>query len=99
MKIYMVSLLHRATITNHSMKIYMVSLLRRATIKKYGQQAQFIAHTFHSILTTLLTSNETLIQTMASVVQAVISSFVQEKFSSDFQHFSITSVINSVAVD
>jgi len=32
MKIYMVSLLHRATITNHSMKIYMVSLLHRATI-------------------------------------------------------------------
>ena len=31
-KIYMVSLLHRATITNHSMKIYMVSLLHRATI-------------------------------------------------------------------
>ena len=35
MKIYMVSLLHRATITNHSMKIYMVSLLHRATINNY----------------------------------------------------------------
>ena len=37
MKIYMVSLLHRATIkeeerTNHSVKIYMVSLFHRATI-------------------------------------------------------------------
>jgi len=30
----MVCLLHRATITNHSMKIYMVSLLHRATINE-----------------------------------------------------------------
>ena len=43
MKIYMVSLLHRATIkeegrrTNHSIKIYMVSLLHRATIN-YDEQ-------------------------------------------------------------
>jgi len=87
-------------IANTAIKLPEKSIGHTSTnTKKYGQQAQFIARTFHSILTTLLTSNETLIQTMASVVQAVISSFLQEKFSSDFQHFSITSVINSVAVD
>jgi len=36
MKILWSALLHRATITNHSMKIYMVSLFHRATINYHS---------------------------------------------------------------
>jgi len=60
MKIYMVSLLHRATIkeeerTNHSVKIYMVSLFHRATINQKSDN--YLAVNTHPV--NVLTGNIT----------------------------------------
>ena len=51
MKIYMVSLLHRATIKdrNHRMKIYMVSLLHRATINKNSAGDEIANMNFYAV--------------------------------------------------